>query len=355
MKDCPADPPVPRTNAGALVNGGAIFSPAAIDAGRILAASVIFCFHIGWFPFAPYGEFAVEYFIILSGITYLLFSKSKPATPAACVDYLKHRLAALFPAFLLVNLAIYLGSFCYPSMLGRPYAFAEFLASATGTSMYFGWKYMSTVMWFMPFIVQVYLLLPLLDWAARRLNPVVLVLTAFGLSCWLAQMVSAFVSPDFAPRLICKNWSPVFRLPEVCVGIILGRMALGHGRGAGLLAVAAFGLLSLLVGWLQPLSLFPAHLYMPWAGFLVPALLFIGAALLSPLTGLLNVRWIRLLGLASFSFYLLHAAPVLAISHRFPHQPVVWMVYFVLCWATAISLTLFIARVRNLLAGARRI
>jgi peptidoglycan/LPS O-acetylase OafA/YrhL len=326
-----------------------------MDIGRVLGASAIFYFHIGLFsghcPLSNYGEFAVEYFVILAGIAYILFSRSKPSTPSEYFDYMKRRLASLFPMFLLVNLAIYLGSFLFPSPLGRPFRFIEFIASAAGASQYVGWKYMSTVMWFMPFIIQAYLLFPLIDWTARRVNPVVLVLMAFGLSYLLAQTVPLFVKSDLQARLVCKNWSPVFRLPEVCVGVILGRIALNRrGYWGGALAVAVYGILSLLFS-LKLLANTHSFFYMPWSGFMVPAVLFGASALLSPVLRSTNAKWIRLLGLSSFPFFLLHAAPLAALGRRFHDQAAVWVAYYLAGWLIAIALTQLLTQAKNLLAG----
>ena len=221
----------PKKTDAPLKGLAVVFNSVTMDVGRILAASVIYYFHVGLFrhcPLSTFGEFAVEYFVILSGVSYILFTSTKPSTPSEYFKYIKKRLTSLFPVFCVVNVVFYLGSFYHPSELGRPYRFVEFLASTTGVSMYLGWKYMSGVMWFMPFIMQVYLLIPLVDWWARRLNPIILLLVAFCLSCLFAHMVPFFVKEDLAAKLVCKNWSPIFRLPEVCVGVIVGRSALMH-------------------------------------------------------------------------------------------------------------------------------
>lgn len=321
-----------------------------MDAGRILAATVIFYFHAGLlchFPLFPYGEYAVEYFIILSGITYALFSNPITLTVPNYFAYVKKRLTALFPMFVLVNVVLYAASFCSSSTLGRPYKPVEFLVSATGLSMYFGWKYMSTVMWFMPFIVQVYLLLPLIDWCVRRVNPVILMLASFCVSCLMAQ-VAVFFLKDVAPvDLVCKNWSPVLRLPEVCAGVIMGRMALKDcDYWKGLSAVILFGVLSLLVsvsqeaGWL-------ANFYMPWNGFLVPMLVLGASWLVAPLAWSVRPEIMRLLGMASFAFYLLHAAPIVTVAHRFGCGVSVWLAYYFGCWVLAVGLTLILARIKK--------
>ena len=325
-----------------------------MDVSRILAASVIFYFHIGLFrhcPFSTSGEYAVEYFVILSGMTYMLFSSTKPSTPSEYFQYIKKRLASLFPVFCVVNVFLYLGSFYYSPGLGRPYCFVEFLASTTGVSMYLGWKYMSTVMWFMPFIIQVYLLIPLVDWWARRINPVVLLLVAFCLSCLFAHLVPFFAKDDKVVQLVCKNWSPIFRLPEVCVGVIVGRSALMRcDYWKGMVAVAVFGILSLSVSLLTSANVI-SRLYMPWGGFIVPVIIFGASALISPMLRSANAKIIRLLGLSSFFFYLSHTAPLVAISRRFDGRISVWVSYYLACWFVAVGFTLLIAKVKNMFEG----
>jgi peptidoglycan/LPS O-acetylase OafA/YrhL len=332
-----------------------IFNSKTADIGRFLAASTIFYFHVGLFlslPYSQWGEQAVEYFVILAGISYVAFSRSKPAGPAQYFNYSLKRAASQFPAFFIVNLGLYVASYLHSSLLGRPYRFTEFLASATGISMYLDWKYMSTVMWFMPFIIQVYLLLPLLDWVAQRVHPVVLMLCAVGISFLIAQPTPPFIHAGTEAMMYRKNWSPLFRLPEVCAGVILGRIVLTRqGLWPGVGAVAVYGLFSWLTTHVLP-TLDPQNLYyMPWSGFWVPGLLF-G---ISALAGLFlrdgKAALLRVLNPAAFAFYLIQAAPMAALTHRFSGNAVVWIFYFVLCWVAAAAIAFLPARAMRILRG----
>lgn len=332
-----------------------IFDPLALDAGRILAATAIFYFHVGMvagFPLTYQAEKAVEYFVMLSGVAYVLFSRARPESARDFPGYLKRRVLSLLPIFLLVNLMFYVGSFFVYSALGRPYSFAEFLASSSGISMYVGWRYLSTVMWFMPFIVQVYCLLPLVDWLLRRTGPVGLLVLAFGLSLLLSLLVSAWVADPIAANLICKNWSPVFRLPEVCAGIILGRLATRDcALGSGLVSLGLFGGFTLLAGWLKTLG-WVNHFYLPWGGFVLPVLIFAVSAALWPLLRHVPRSAMRELGTASFAFFLIHAAPIAAVSKRVGNTLMVWVVYYFVCWALAVGLTLAVGWLKKRWAGS---
>lgn len=311
------------------------FNSTALDLGRVLAATAIFYFHIGLLkarPFSQYGEFAVEYFVMLSGITYLLYSSARPNTLPAYWKYMKKRLAGVLPLFLLTNVILFAASFLIPTGLGRPYSVAEFLASASGISIFLGWKYLSSVMWFIPFIIQVYLLLPGLDWCARRLHPVVLMLAAFLVSALLAELAAGWIRDPWLQHLSCKNWSPITRLPEVCAGLILGRSVIEPKQfWPGMAAVGLYGMLALTVSQLKAYGI-PLHMFLPWGGFLMPVILFLMPGLLSPASQLVKPEWIRLLGLASFPFFLMHAAPLAAIGHRFGNTPFAWPVYYLLFW-----------------------
>jgi hypothetical protein len=335
------------------------FNSRAMDVSRILASAAIFYFHIGLFGgllLSSYAENAVQYFVILAGVSYVLFSKAKPSRPAEFADYMKIRFLSLFPVYLAVNLGVYLGGYLHPSGLGRPFTLPEFFASVAGFSQYIGWRYMTSPMWFVPFIMQAYLLLPMVDWILDRVNAVVVVLLAAAISWLLALGVSVFVHLDMTHLCwICKMWSPVFRLPELCVGVILGRMMLpgpSLGRWMGLVAIVLFGFLS----WLSELPhqwLVFDIFYLPFGGFVTPAVLFGLTFLCLPVFSLIKPGLLRLLGRSTLPFFLLHCAPLLAIEHAFGHRLVVWLIYFLVCWLLAIACTVVLEQVTRRLGTIR--
>jgi peptidoglycan/LPS O-acetylase OafA/YrhL len=343
MKTC-NQPPLSVDPAPLQRKSWFVLDSRAMDVSRILASAAIFYFHIGLFgglPLSPYAESAVEYFVILAGVSYVLFSKAKPSRPAEFADYLEKRFFSLLPVYFAINLGIYLGGFLHSSGLGRPFTLLEFFASTAGISQYIGWRYLTAPMWFVPFIMQAYLLLPLVDWILKRVNAVAVVLVAAVISWLLALGVSVAVHVDQTHLCwICKIWSPLFRLPEVCVGVILGRMMLPGAihRWMGLAAILLFGFLS----WLSELPhqwLVFDIFYLPWSGFATPVVLFGLTFLCLPLFSLMKPWFLRLLGRSTLPFFLLHCAPLLAIEHRFGHRLVVWLGYFLMCWLLAIACT----------------
>jgi peptidoglycan/LPS O-acetylase OafA/YrhL len=155
-------------------------------------------------------------------------------------------------------------------------------------------------------------------------------------------MMPCLVKSEWTLRLVCKNWSPIFRLPEVCAGLILARAVLTPGQSrAGMLALLVFGGLSFAASSLKSAGV-GLLVYLPWGGFIVPLVIFFMSGLISPAFRAVKPGWFRLLGLASFPFFLFHAAPLIAISHRFGNHPLIWALYFVACWVFALGLTLVI-------------
>ena len=314
------------------------------DFGRIIGASVVFYGHIGIFtgyPLWQWGEYAVAFFILLSGVAYTGFSSAKPIGFASYKRYITARVGAIFPTFLIINCGIFAASFCYPSAAGRPFTFTEFLLSSGGLSQYCGHRYLSAVMWFVPFIVQAYILFPPIDAILNRISAPLVILAAFAVS--LSLIVLVFMAWPLHATEICRNWSVVFRLPEVCVGLILGRCTLRRSdfRG-GSIALATFALLSFTLATAFS-SRFGHSAYiisLPWNGLIVT--LVISAASISAAAMLGNsneTQVLRLAGKASFPFFLAHGIAILFVFRRFGTLVTPWVLYFAFCWCAAIIFT----------------
>ena len=281
--------------------------------GRILAAALIFIFMrpvCAFSPF-PYGEFAVDYFVMLSGITYVLFSSGGFRRPLNTWIFNETAVATVSDVFTDQSDLICVQLLSRPLQWKKP-STRRFLASASGTSMYFGCRYISTVMWFMPFFMQAYLLIPLIDWLAERMNPAALVLAAFCLSCLLAQVVSLFFE-DGAAVLVCRigtrcSACPMFVSALFWVGRRSKPAAIGGPCCAGLV-----GLLSWLTG--RPVAArLLARLYA--LGRIIPVLL---SSLNIDFTLAARGRTRNFCGCwaSTLPFYLFQAAPMHAIRNHF--------------------------------------
>jgi peptidoglycan/LPS O-acetylase OafA/YrhL len=321
------------------------------DTARFLGASAIFYYHIGistGYPLSRWGEYAVTLFIILSGVAYSCFSSIQPADLPSYRRYIGRRLAAIFPTFVIINCAIYLAGYLYPSALGRPFTVGEFALSATGMSQYFGQRYLSTPMWFVLLIIQAYFLFPIIDNCLKRVSPIFVIIGAFGISLFFIGATFLYF-PSHAVE-ICRNWSVIFRLPEVCIAIILGRCVIcRRDLQAGLIALALFVFLSFLLAMVS--TCFDRQRYilsLPWHGLLVTivivALAIVAAAILAPRG---YARFLQLIGAASFPFFLAHGIAILFIYRRFGSAVTPWVAYFVLCWCAAIVFTALVNRMNR--------
>jgi peptidoglycan/LPS O-acetylase OafA/YrhL len=93
---------------------GLFSNSAAMDAAHIVAATPIFYHHIGLsdhYPLSAYGEHAVQFFVIIAGVAFILYSHQSELTQANYGRYLLRRFTGLFPLFFLTNLSLYIGSF----------------------------------------------------------------------------------------------------------------------------------------------------------------------------------------------------------------------------------------------------
>lgn len=318
-----------------------------IDVARVVAVSAIFYFHVGQpthYPLSHLGKYAVGFFIVLAGITYLVFSRTHASDLGSYVKYLGNRIAALFPVFLAVNVLLFAASHVYPSDLGRPFTMSELALSCLGISEYLGYRFLSQAMWFVPFILQVYLLLPLMVWLLSRVRPMAVLTGAFGLSFLLTETVFALY-PANALR-ICYLWSPVFRLPEVLLGVFLGRWITQGTRASD--AIAFFAVYLGASGSFILLSTENSHpnagwvLALPWSGLVLGVLIVLTAVLIRH-----GLRWTavglnyRLFGAASFSFFLIHGPAIGAVYAKVGANTFAWLLYFVLCWIGAVIMAAF--------------
>jgi peptidoglycan/LPS O-acetylase OafA/YrhL len=313
-----------------------------VDLGRALAVTAIFYFHVGvntHYRLSQYGHYGVGYFIVLAGVTYLSFSRTKVTDLRSYFQYFGNRVLALFPIYLIVNLIIFASSYIYPSGLGRPFTVLELILSSLGLSQYFGYRYLSVVMWFVPFILQVYLLLPLVERLLARIHPVIVLLAAFLLSCECTMPVCIYY--PWKAIEICCSWSPIFRLPEVVFGVFLGMVLSQRVRlSSAILFPAVYAIAGYCL--MQSAEIFPMPgpiSALPWAGLMLGVLITVIAVLLFAFfSWSIQLRSYRLLGNASFPFFLIHGVAIRFVYAKFGANIIAWLVYFVLCWCVAIAI-----------------
>jgi peptidoglycan/LPS O-acetylase OafA/YrhL len=315
-----------------------------IDLLRILAASSIFYFHSGqtarW-PLFQWGEFAVATFIYLTTFCAMRYSKFAAGQTRA---FWWSRFKAIYPTFAIISAIIYAVSYVYaPPKTGCPYAFRDFAANLLMISQYVGKPWMTKSMWFIPFVLQIYLVMPLILRIPVRLYTIPAAFLVSGTACAAVYAMQPGLTDHSYG--ICRNWSPIFRAPELLLGCLLAR---ARSKADAVAPVAVYVVCSGLVATLA--ILYPQAsltLLLPLRGVLVFLVLAAAAVALLPFIKSKGAGVIALLGRAAFPFFLLHAPGIGFMSDRFGQSVLPWILYFVLCWAGAVAFVLALAKIQR--------
>jgi peptidoglycan/LPS O-acetylase OafA/YrhL len=322
----------------------------SIDLIRIIAASSIFYFHVGiWtgWPGFKWGEYATSMFIGLAGFCALRYSATDFSQPLRQFwrRYVLGRFKAIYPTFALIALVLFICSFFYaPNKIGRHYSLLELGLNLLVVNQFVGVDYLTGPMWFVPFILQVYVFLPPLTKLGARWWMIAGAFLASGMCCALVFSLN----PPQATH-ICLEWSPLFRLPEVAAGLILGRAC----RRAdvfwlGILYAACAALAALLCLVWPPASVIAL---LPLRGAAVSLGIIVAArAVAAGLQPVAARPLLALMGRAAFPFFLLHAAGIHFVLQLAGRKPILWVAYFVACWIGSVA---FLCSVDRASAGLR--
>ena len=198
--------------------------------------------------FSFFGHFGVQVFIFLSAYG---LAKSHWDCSEHWDQFVWSRVQKLYPIFGLVILpwfiyqAVHSGSITAPASKGL-----ELLFMGIGISSLLPGYGLPPVgpWWFIPFIVQFYLLWPIMRRLAIRFGPRGLLIAACS-----SLLIIYFVNPFLLPWSINLLETPLGHLSELCLGITAARYPT-HPRSELLLAACVFVLLGSLYHALWPLT-----------------------------------------------------------------------------------------------------
>jgi peptidoglycan/LPS O-acetylase OafA/YrhL len=318
----------------------------ALTGVRFLAA-----FHVVLFHCAPWqtasarvvrnlagtGYVAVSLFFVLSGFilsyTYCGKAGARPFTPRARREFYVGRVARIYPVYV-VGLALtapfFVAQHVRAGSFGRlaleavavvalVQSYVPRLAMAWNPP---AWSLSTEASFYLAFP---FLAPPLLRWARR--SAVAVAIAGWGL-CLGAAFGYLAVRPDGVAMPTCDTtafwldvlkYDPIARVPELVIGIVLGRLFLDDevrrrfapcASAVSLLAAAAV-VCVLAVSDRIPYVVLHAGLLTP----LFAALLFALASGAGPLAAVLSLRPVTLLGEASYSLYILHV-PVFILTRK---------------------------------------
>lgn len=346
-------PPGPREPADNFV--GRPRRSVEIDLLRIFCASLLFYYHTGiaakW-PFYEYATFASGTFIALAGYCAVRYSRYSAALRNPSIrnvaQYFFDRFLSVYPAYAAITLILFAGSYFYPARgESGPFTLPELACNLLMINQYVGMRYFTEPMWFVPFILQLYLLMPALYFLAARLS-------GLGIAvCSLASLAACIAVHCIDPvhtGMICKNWSPVFRLAPAFLGI-----ASGMYPSAGLLAFLLLAWLACSGARFAVLPWFPGLEAVFFRSFYsaIAFVLLLGPALVTSRViercGRLTRNMVELMGKATLPFFLSHGMMIHFLWTRFGKAPAIWVAYFVACWIWSILFTIAYIRVLKVL------
>src|SRR5205085_2172565 len=211
--------------------------------------------------------------------------------------------------------------------------------SAFGLSQYFGQPYLSEVFWFIPFIVQVYVIIAVFGRRLLKLNWALFFLVGACVSGLAIFALDAIMGTGLTEM---RKWSPLLRLPEVGFGfmtaaILTGELSPKQYATNVLLYLGFVGLLAC-CSFIEPRA---AYLFSyPLIGLGITALITLICLPVSWLTDRTDVtkRHLRFLGRATFPFFLIHGAGLRFLYNKFDGQPIAWVGYLLACIALALLL-----------------
>jgi peptidoglycan/LPS O-acetylase OafA/YrhL len=280
----------------------------ALDLYRFIAAAGVALLHFS--QFAKYdpatgfgyavGDFAlfVDFFFILSGFVISLTYSSSVTTFSEIFTFLRRRIARIYPMYLLTLLI-----FLVPAALGISRGKVHGVSSIIQDALLVkSWPLHSELPYNFPaWSVSV-------EWAMYLLFPILMLLVRrFGNLTLVALIITGFVSVEYTlesglinPPLWFANISPIRALPAFSAGVLIARTF----RSIEIPQAALIGALLFAV----TITTMILHTQNYAILLLMAATIFVTAnSYVSGIPTLLDSRFCRKLGNASYSLYMLHA------------------------------------------------
>jgi peptidoglycan/LPS O-acetylase OafA/YrhL len=286
-----------------------------------LAASVTSALRIVWLKVTGLGFHAVSVFIILSGWALTQSTARRAASaPVKWGAWYRDRLLRLYPMYWVAHLVYLISPFVFrPEQIDSRIIYSLLGLRFVDITMNF--MYLNAAWWYFSMLIQLYLIFPLLFWAAQRLGPWKFLLVASALGFFARYLL---LIPYPQNGLWILGGFAICRLPEFALGMALGmwhrqsparteRFLLG---GAGLVA----GVL------LYPAALQLYHngytyIFVDFATGLCCCLVIVGVAgIISRFS--VPAKVFGLVGAFSYGIYLVHQPYAIWLGLRIREQPI---------------------------------
>jgi peptidoglycan/LPS O-acetylase OafA/YrhL len=296
-----------------------------------LAAGAVTILRLVWFKVSGLGFHAVGVFIILSGWT-LMQSTARRAESGSVAwgTWYRARFLRLYPMYWVAHL-VYLVA---PFVARLEPVDSRIVLSLLGLrfiDIQMNFMYLNAAWWYFSMLIQLYLIFPLLFWAARRLGPWTFLFIACATG-FFARYLLLIVYPQNG--LWVLGGFAICRLPEFALGMSL---AMWHARSSE--RVEWFLLRG--TGFVVGLLLYPAalqlyhglyeYIFSDFATGVCCMLEIVGVA------GLISLfrkpaKIFGLVGVYSYGLYLTHQPYVIWLGLRIREVPI-WM-FLLICILT---------------------
>lgn len=292
-----------------------------------LAAGTLTILKMVWLKVSGLGFHAVGVFIILSGWA-LMQSTARRAESggAAWSAWYRARFLRIYPMYWVAHLVYLLSPFVARlepvdsrivlSLLGLRFIDIEM-----------NFMYLNAAWWYFSMLIQLYLIFPLLFWAAQKLGLCIFLLIACAIG-FFARYLMLLVYPQHGLWIL--GGFAICRLPEFALGMALG---MWHSRSTARMEwflLRSAGLVTGLLLYPAALSLYHNGLTYVFVDLATSACCFLEivglAGIISRFAG--PAKLFGLIGAFSYGLYLIHQPYVIWLGLRAREQPV-WMFFFI--------------------------
>ncbi|MDP9291399.1 MAG: acyltransferase, partial [Verrucomicrobiota bacterium] len=278
-----------------------------------------------WLKVSGLGFHAVGVFLILSGWTLMQSTAIRAASTSGTVkwgSWYAARFLRLYPMYWTAHL-VYLVS---PFVARIEPVDDRIVLSLLGLrfiDIQMNFMYLNAAWWYFSMLIQLYLIFPLLFWAARRFGPWIFLLIACAVG-FFARYLLLVVYPQNG--LWVLGGFAICRLPEFALGMALGMWHTQSPARVGWFLLRGAGFVSGLILYPAALQLYDGLYNYIFVDFATGACCFLEivgiAGLISVFEGPAKV--FGLVGSYSYGLYLIHQPYVIWLGLRIREQPI-WM------------------------------
>jgi len=291
--------------------------------------SAVTILRLVWFKVSGLGFHAVGVFIILSGWTLMQSTMRRAESgPLAWGGWYRARFLRLYPMYWVAHL-VYLVS---PFVARLEPVDSRIILSLLGLrfiDIQMNFMYLNAAWWYFSMLIQLYLIFPLLFWAARRLGSWKFLLIACGVG-FFARYLLLVVYPQNG--LWVLGGFAICRLPEFALGMALGMWHSGSPTRVEWFLLRGAGFVTGLILYPAALQLYDGIYRYIFVDFATGACCFLEIAGIAGIITCFKgpAKIFGLVGVFSYSLYLIHQPYVIWLGLRIRNQPVwIFLLIFV--------------------------